>query len=317
MRSLRDVVPEQRHAASNRKNLDVENPPTRDRRQRKVRERPRVSTRQRIFDGSRELGPAEDGHRVKQWTAQRSFAWAVHHPFQGFVPERHPAVAIDDGHTLIQRFDDLPTAVLVFELVQVAAVRTVDAIKRDCGYGQDFPHAVVHDFCESDSEAGSDEVVRVPENRFRPESLDRLPVQERHQDLGRGALHEAVRQDGSRDWHSLPWPHVVGRDATERVMCQARCLRRDHDDDTVQERSADWTRALSVREPPCNSPGRCDEQRRVSTKEEQRAEVDEKGRRHDPAVLRGRRPYGERRGQNRGQGHTGEFENPMRLWPAR
>ena len=31
------------------------------------------------------------------------------------VPERDPAVAVDDGHALIQGVDDLPAAVLVFE----------------------------------------------------------------------------------------------------------------------------------------------------------------------------------------------------------
>jgi len=63
-----------------------------------------------------------------------------------------PAVAVDDGHALIQGVDDLPLPMLVFEPVPVGAStpgrrNTVDGCHR-----QDFPHPVVDHLDESNSE---------------------------------------------------------------------------------------------------------------------------------------------------------------------
>ena len=97
---------------------------------------------------------------------------------------------------------------LFFESVQVGAVRTVDEIQWYYCYRQNFH-----------TDAGPDEVARTAlENAFRPRSIDRLSREERHDDLRRSALYEAIHDDSNRDRHSLPRPHEVAHRATERPV---------------------------------------------------------------------------------------------------
>ena len=78
-----------------------------------------------------------------------------------------PAIAVEDGHALIERFDDLQAPVLFFEPVHVGAVRAVGEIQRNRRDRQDFPHPVVDHLNESHREAGPDEVARtVPGEGF-------------------------------------------------------------------------------------------------------------------------------------------------------
>ena len=108
---------------------------------------------------------------------------------------------------------------LFFESVQVGAVRTVDEIQWYCCYRQNFPHSVVDYLDESHTDAGPDEVARTAlENAFRPRSIDRLSREERHDDLRRSALYEAIHDNSNRDRHSLPRPHEVAHRATERPV---------------------------------------------------------------------------------------------------
>ncbi len=65
-RSLRDVMPEQRHATDNGEDSDLQNPRTRFGRQPKMRERAGAPIRQGIGDRSRELGLAKDWHRTNE-----------------------------------------------------------------------------------------------------------------------------------------------------------------------------------------------------------------------------------------------------------
>src|SRR5712692_2518278 len=103
---------------------------------------------------------------------QSSFAGTVQDTFEGIVPERNLAVAVDDGHALIQGFDDLPASVLFFEPVHVGTVRAVGEIQWYRCHRQDFPHPVIDPLNESHSEAGPDEVARTaPENTLRPRSI--------------------------------------------------------------------------------------------------------------------------------------------------
>ena len=213
-RSLRDVMPEQRHATDNGENSDLQNPRTRSGRQRKMRERPGAPIGQGLVDRSREVGLAQGWHRTDERTTQRSFTGTVQDAFEGIVPERDQAIAVDDGHALIQRFDDLATPVLFFEPVHVGAVRAVGEIQRYRGHRQDFPHPVVDHLNESHGEAGPDEVARTaPENAFRPRSIDRLSREERHDDLRRRALDEAIRRStaaaiGTPCPGQMKWPIV-------------------------------------------------------------------------------------------------------------
>ena len=156
-RSLRDVMPEQRHAVDHGENFDLQNPRARSGRQPKMRERPGAPIGHGLVDRSRELGLGQDWHRTDERTTQRSFARTAQDAFEGIVPERDPAIAVDDGHALIQGFDDLPTPMLFFEPVHVGAVRAVDEIQRHCRHRQDFPHSVVDHLDESDREAGPDD----------------------------------------------------------------------------------------------------------------------------------------------------------------
>ena len=101
-RSLGDVVPEQRHAAGHRKDLDLQNPRARGGRQPELRQRPGAPVRQRLVDRSRQLGLGQGRHRAGERTAQRPLAGTAQDPFEDVVPERDPAVAVDDGHALIE-----------------------------------------------------------------------------------------------------------------------------------------------------------------------------------------------------------------------
>ena len=65
-RSLRDVIPEQRHATGNGTDLDLENPLTRSERQPKMGQRSGTPTCQGLVDRSRELGLAQDWQRVNE-----------------------------------------------------------------------------------------------------------------------------------------------------------------------------------------------------------------------------------------------------------
>ena len=152
-------MPEQRHAAGNGQDPDLQNPRTRGGQQRhrcaSVRGL-RLVNASSIARGSSVLlrtGTAPTSERP----SARSRGTA-HDAFEGIVPERDPAVAVDDAHALVQRFDRPPAAVLVFEPAHVVAVRPVGEIQRDGRDRQDFPHPVVDHLDESHRDAGADEV---------------------------------------------------------------------------------------------------------------------------------------------------------------
>jgi hypothetical protein len=136
-------------------------------------------------------------------------------------------------------------AMLVFELIQVGAVRAISEKQRHCCDQRDFPGSVVDHFDECHTDARPDDVVRTAqESNFRPRSIDRPFREERHDDVGRDAPHEAIRENGSRNWHRLPRPHEVAHRATERQMRCACGLCRNHAGRSVQEDSAWWMCAL-------------------------------------------------------------------------
>ena len=107
-----------------------------------------------------------------------------------------------------------------------AQYSAIGEIQRHRCHRQDFPHPVVDHLDDSHREAGPDEVARTPpEKTLRPRSIDRLSREERHDDFRRSALDQAIRDNSSRDRHSLPRPHEVAHRAAERPVCKpAACI---------------------------------------------------------------------------------------------
>ena len=59
------------------------------------------------------------------------------------------AIAVDDGHALIQGFDDLAAPVLFFEPVHMGAVRAIGEIQRHRDHRQHFPDPVIDQLDEA------------------------------------------------------------------------------------------------------------------------------------------------------------------------
>jgi len=232
-------MPEQCHAADDGDDFDLKNARPCRGRQSELRDHPGSASRQRVGDRPRKLRLGQCRHRARKRKTERSFPGTAEQTFEGIAPERDPAVAVDDRHALIQRRHDLPAAVIFFELVHVRTVRAVGEVQRHDCHRQHLPVLVVDHLHERHGEAGPDAVARTAsENTLRPRSIDRLFGEERHDDFRQPALDDAIREHGSRDWQALLRPDELAERATERQVCQARSLRRNHDGRRAQQNSA-------------------------------------------------------------------------------
>ena len=92
-------------------------------RQPDVVQRPGRPIRQGILERSRQFRSAQRRHGVNESMSQRSFAGTAQHAFEGIIPKRDLAVAVDHGHALFQKVDDLTTVVPLFEPVDVVDVQ--------------------------------------------------------------------------------------------------------------------------------------------------------------------------------------------------
>jgi hypothetical protein len=134
--------------------------------------------------------------------------------------------------------------VVFVETVNVGAIGAVGEIQWHGCHRQHFPHAVADEYNHSQRDAGPDEVAgTAAENTLRPRSIDRVAGDERHDDLRRRALHEAIRDNSDRDGHSLLRPDEGAQRAAERAVHQPRCLCGDNDGRGVEEHSAGPMRA--------------------------------------------------------------------------
>ena len=169
----------------------------------------------------RRLGLAQGRRHIHKRTAQRLVAGTAQDSLEDIVPERDPAISVDDGDALIQGVDDLATPLIFFKAVQLSAVRTVDEIQRYGGYRQNFPHPPVDHLNESDREAHADDVARTAAKRvLQPRSIDRPSREERRDDLRRRALDDAIRDDRGRERHALPRP-CTARRSSEGLVVQS------------------------------------------------------------------------------------------------
>ena len=122
---LGDVVPQERDAAGDRQDLDLENAHAGPRRQPELRQHSRLVVRHRGLDRARQFGLRERRHGGVERQAQGAFARAAEHPLERVVPHRDPARAIDHRHALVEEVDDLTAAALFFQLLHVVGVRPV------------------------------------------------------------------------------------------------------------------------------------------------------------------------------------------------
>ena len=282
-----------------------------------MRKRSRISVLQRISQNPRQLCVAECGHRADKRIAQRALAADADDALERVVPQREPPAAVDDAHSLIQRFDDFAAPVLGVEPGHVVAVNAKGAIHRHRRNRQQFPHAVVENLNHAHRNARSGEIDgRVDHDPRRPGSIDRLFRQERPCHLSRQHFDDDVGGKRSRERKDLHRPCEVAEGPAKRMMREAGCLRGGCHRHEVHQRAAELMRALGVRDAARDSTGDRDDQRRVRAEDQQRRELDDERRRHRRAVLGRRRLRRERGDQDPRQDQTAELDGAIRLEPA-
>ena len=117
------------------------------------------------------------------------------------------------------RCKHFPSPPILFQLVQVAAVRLPAEGERHGDSRQKGPQLVGNQLGDGDGDRGADDVGRCRRGGSRrPSAIDRAPREHRHEQARPDARHETVRGHGRRDWNGLPRPdEMIGRPTEPEV----------------------------------------------------------------------------------------------------
>ncbi len=213
-------------------------------------------------------------------TAERPIAWAVHDGLERVVPEDHAAEDVYDAHSLAERRNHLATTAIVGGSTEVVVICTKQEHEREGDGRQHVPRAALEHLDESNSDGGADDVARTgAEQRLRPCSIDGLLREHRQQELGRGACHDAVREQRDGDRGCMPGPSERVQRAAECLVDQCRDQRRDDRRD-VRDHLGDRIGEQPLRARGCRRARQGHDSRGVAAESQQYRKHKDKRRRH-------------------------------------